>query len=351
MITDKLYDKAFEYFGTKLWKQLYDMDLFAVEFSDKEIGWCTVMGELGEHISLAVYVGNEGLKTFYDLLGSNDENISDEQYQEISLGQNCLHCSLETKDFMFPDELTEFKSYIERTGNKIKGERRKFVHFTKYAPHCLPWYIKSKNDLSYIEQALEAAVEVSKKLSEKSKIELGFPPDEQNEMQKTIPLLSKTKTGFEWKTIELPQEIAVPYFEPKLSDEAAEELSSFERKGTLECKVFRIPFPLEDKKNEPPRYPAILLALDTDAGMIVSKPDFIMDDEEDLKLFDSFADIFFDQKFLPEKIKAFDDRTVNLLKNFCLQTETPIAVEPVREAEAAFGDMLMQMGMMGMLGF
>lgn len=347
MIADKIYDKALEYFGTKLWKQLYDMDLFAIEFSDKEIGWCSVMGKLGEHISLAVYVGNEGLKTFYDMMNGSPDEMTDEEYQELLFGQNCLQCTLETKDMMFPDELKEFKTYTERTGNKIKGEKRKFIHFAKYEPHCVPWYIKGKKDLSYIEQTLEAAVEVAKKLSEKSKAELGFPPEEQNEMPKTVPLLSKTKGGFNWKTIELPQEIAVPYFVPRLSNEAVEELSSFERNGTIECKVFRLPFPLQNKKSDAPRYPAILLALDTDSGMIISNPDFIADDEEDLRLFDSFADAFISHKFLPEKITAFDDRTVNLLKNFCFQTGTPMSVEPVRNADAAFEDLLMHMGMVG----
>ena len=64
----------------------------------------------------------------------------------------------------------------------------------------------------------------------------------------------------------------------------------------------------------------------------------------DQMLFDHFADIFISQKLLPEKLIAFDSRTVNLLKAFCDQTKTPLIVEPTKLADNAFKDMLGFMG-------
>ena len=49
MASDKLYECAFEYKKTKLWKKLWDTEIFAVKFSDGEIGYVSVMEKV-EHI-------------------------------------------------------------------------------------------------------------------------------------------------------------------------------------------------------------------------------------------------------------------------------------------------------------
>lgn len=82
-IPDSLYDKAFAYFNTELYKTLFDSDIFAVRFTDGEIGYCCVMGMLGEYISLAVYPGKSGLYSFYGINSLGDENISEQEYKEF----------------------------------------------------------------------------------------------------------------------------------------------------------------------------------------------------------------------------------------------------------------------------
>ena len=320
--------------------------LFAVTFSDGETGHCSVMGNLGECFSLVLYVGNEGLASYYDIFSGADEDDDEETDLDILLSQNCIQCSLENKSDLFPNELKEFKAYSNKTGKTIKG-RKKYIHFSRYSPNCAPWYVKSKKDLSYIEQALEAATEVAGKLKEKSKSELGFlGDDDETENQQEIPILSKSKNEFTWKMIPLPENVLVPYFEPILSENAVQKMVDFKRNGCIECKIFRMPMPMQKKKTEAPRFPVFMMCVDADDGTIVSKPDFIADKNEDLKLFESFANIFMSQRMLPESILAFDDRTVNFLKNFCFQTGTPLHVEPTRFADDAFENMMQFMGRM-----
>ena len=43
---EKMYELAFQYKSTKLWQQLYDDELFAVQLDDGEIGYCSIMGAL-----------------------------------------------------------------------------------------------------------------------------------------------------------------------------------------------------------------------------------------------------------------------------------------------------------------
>lgn len=44
---------AQEFHKAKLWEQLSDSDIFAVELEDGRIAYCCVMGNVGKHIGLA----------------------------------------------------------------------------------------------------------------------------------------------------------------------------------------------------------------------------------------------------------------------------------------------------------
>ena len=50
MAEDRLYDLAFAFKNTKLWEKLSDLDLFAVRLPGGEIGYCCVMGQMGDHL-------------------------------------------------------------------------------------------------------------------------------------------------------------------------------------------------------------------------------------------------------------------------------------------------------------
>ena len=57
MFSDKLFELAFIYKKTKLWKMLWDSEIFAVSLPNGEIGYCCVMGAIGEHGALALRTG------------------------------------------------------------------------------------------------------------------------------------------------------------------------------------------------------------------------------------------------------------------------------------------------------
>ena len=56
MISDKLYQLAFEYKKTKLWKKLWDTDLFAIQPPDGPICYICVMGAAGDHCAIGAYI-------------------------------------------------------------------------------------------------------------------------------------------------------------------------------------------------------------------------------------------------------------------------------------------------------
>ena len=95
MYPDQLYDLALAFRKTKLWKRLYDSELFAVSLSNGQTGYCCVMGYLGEHTALAVYIGEQGLDSYRHLQEISHVPVNALQAHEFMLSQFCLQCSLE----------------------------------------------------------------------------------------------------------------------------------------------------------------------------------------------------------------------------------------------------------------
>lgn len=85
-----LYQLAFQYFNLELWKSLWDDQIFAVKFSDGEIGYCCVMGAAGAFCGLGIYIGEEGINSYLKM-ASGDFLVTDEKERNFS--QHCLMCS------------------------------------------------------------------------------------------------------------------------------------------------------------------------------------------------------------------------------------------------------------------
>ena len=96
MADDKLYRAAAAFFGTKLWNELRETELFALRFSDKKTAYCCVMGIAGSHTALAVYVGEEALASFYQVAGGSMTSGDDGAF-DLLMSQDCLMCSFEKK--------------------------------------------------------------------------------------------------------------------------------------------------------------------------------------------------------------------------------------------------------------
>jgi hypothetical protein len=156
MPSEKLYDIALRYKSTKLWKQLYDTELFAVGLSNGEIGYCCIMGELGEHIALALYVARDGLDSYRHLFKAGDADTEMAQH-EIMLSQDCLMCSFENKDELAPIEIEEAQRYAQAHGVAYRG-KNSFPQFKRYKPAHYPWFLKDEDEQLLFE-ALSAAKE------------------------------------------------------------------------------------------------------------------------------------------------------------------------------------------------
>lgn len=143
------------------WQWMQETDVFGVEDPDTgEIGFVSVMGNLGEYEAVDVYSGAEGLYGFIDLqsgsAASPDRLIEIPQVQ-LSFSEPKF---LEKRD----------RELLKGVGLKFTGAR---PLFRSYRPGFLPWFITLKEARLLI-HALSQTLEMTKRFAKQPVI---FPDD------------------------------------------------------------------------------------------------------------------------------------------------------------------------------
>lgn len=331
MPKEKLYDIALQYKKTKLWKQLSDTELFALKLSNGKIGYCSVMGELGEHIALALYVGCDGLDSYRKMFEANAV-YSEMARHEMLLSQDCVQCSFENKDELSPFEIGEAQRYSKTHGIVYRGQKA-FPQFKRYKPSHYPWYLKDQADEQFLYEALSAALEIAEKLKTTSKSSLSFLGGAP--YNRTIPLLESSHGSYRLSTIELPDKQGTIYPAPLVKDEILVAKLKKKKKTILvwACEVVMFPSPMSDEAahadgmveapENAPIFPFMLLIVNCKSKMVIPN-EFVVDYESGAeKLVIALARSMADNG-VPTEIQVRDERTESLLSAFAKQVGTRI---------------------------
>ncbi len=309
-VPDLLYDTAFKFKSTKLWKKLSDTQIFGVQLSNKEIGYCSIMGALGEHIALGLYVGEEGFKTYYRL-ATMPEDISEKDYFEYSVSQNCLQCSFENKDDIPEAEVVSVQTYTKSHDIRLRGTNS-FPTMICVKPYQVPWFIRDEKDYVLLEEALKAGIEVAEKLKSSKPEKLGFSKNAEE-----IPLLIPEEDGFTWKTCHIPEIAPEVFVSPELNADFTKQVKALKKVNKLECTVTHMHEPMQDAPEEPPYFPAVLLAMETKSEKILHLHPVKQYTGNELTVLEDFAQNLIEAKCAPKSISVVDDRTEALLSKFC----------------------------------
>mgnify|MGYP001030745072 FL=1 len=314
MFSDKLFELAFIYKKTKLWKMLWDSEIFAVSLPDGEIGYCSIMGAIGEHCALGLYVGEKGLNSFRIVL-SGPGMVSELNYHEFLLSQDCLQCAFENRDGLTEEEVEAARDYARRNRIALRG-RNAFPHFVKFRPSYMPWFLRDEQDQRRLCAALEAAIEVAAQVEQKGKAALGL--EQMNEDTASVPLLEKRNGTFVWSRIDLPPAAPVQYPQPQfINDITAAKLLQLKKNGMWECQVLRFPEPMQEDPACAPYFPVILMLVSGSMDEILPPQVSQKYDEEPEDLLEKFADLLLERQFRPALLSIRDERTHVLLKDFC----------------------------------
>lgn len=332
----ELMDAAFAYKKAKVWKKLWSRDIFAIRFSDGEIGYISVMGKEGEHCALGVYCGDTGFRSVWAL--SFEGAGSFYEQQEVFMRQDCVQLILDNKEYLDDVEIEAAKAYAAEHGLRFAGKNA-FPHVKRFWPYRFPWAPEAEDEQHLLE-AIDAVLVLGNVLKKKLPSDLGI------EMfaQKAQDLLLIEKKDETWSFdgrihVEPPEPDVFLAVEPT-DEELIRKIRRRKKKGRFACKLVRMPQFVNDERGNAVM-PMLLGTLDQDSGYALPPVIRLNYDEADMSdLVHEWLLKLQDLKVHPALMEVPDARSYALLKGAADQLGCPIRQEEsLPDLEMMFEDM------------
>ncbi|MBW3625638.1 MAG: hypothetical protein KY468_19770 [Armatimonadetes bacterium] len=191
----ELFEAARSFKFVEPWDWMFDSDLFGVRNPETgEIGYCCVMGNLGEHYALAVYRGSEGLDGY---LCMQQGYVPEDPLDALAM-QYALMASFEDREAMSKED----RQVMKELGLKFRG-RNAWPQFRSYRPGYQPWYLTGE-EARFLALALDQSVEVA--------VRIQGDPDLLERVPEGHVLVRTRDAGGEWRDEFLRPE---PYRKPE----------------------------------------------------------------------------------------------------------------------------------------
>jgi hypothetical protein len=251
----KLYQAAIRVKEIAPWDWMTETDIFGVQDPETdEIGFVSIMGMLGEHLAVAVYLGAEGLYSFWGF-----QQIADSAPPEALLGMLHLQASFEDRGELS----TKDRAVIKELGLKFRG-RQEWPMFRSYRPGYLPWYLEAP-EARTLTYALEQAVEVVLRFKEDPAM---LDPSDEESYLVRVPREVRGNLAWEDEVVRVPPVEPEPI--PIVMDmEALEYVKQLPRgEHTLEMELSVFPAPIQEKGARP-YLPYMLLMVESQSGVIL----------------------------------------------------------------------------------
>jgi hypothetical protein len=251
----RLYQAAIRVKEIAPWEWMTEQDVFGVQDPETdETGFVSVMGTLGEHLAVAVYLGTEGLYSFWGFY-----QVAASAPPEALLGIPHLQASFEDRGGLTDKD----RQVIKDLGLEFRG-RQAWPLFRSYRPGYFPWYLEAW-EARFLTYALEQAVEVAQRFKEDSM--LLDTPDRESYL---VRVSWEEEGNLVWrdKIVEVPPEEPEPI--PVAMDvkalERAKHLPQVEQ--VLEIDFFTFPARIAEKGKRP-YFAHMLLVVESHSGMVL----------------------------------------------------------------------------------
>jgi len=247
-----LYKAAIQVKEIAPWEWMAETDIFGVQDQEtEELGFVSVMGTLGEHLSLAVYLGPQGLYKFWEF-----QQMADSASAEALLELPHLQASFEDRNELTPKD----RDLIKKLGLKFRG-RQAWPMFRSYRPGFHPWYLEAA-EARFLTHALEQAVDVALRFRENS-IMLPDPDDDRY-------LVRVLRKDGRWedrvRTVPLPEPKSITV---TMDVDVLKEVSRLPRsRHTLEMDFSIFPARIGER-GERPYFPYLLLVVESKSGLVL----------------------------------------------------------------------------------
>ncbi|HXF85653.1 MAG TPA: hypothetical protein VNK49_09705 [Anaerolineales bacterium] len=248
----RLYDLMAQVKALAPWEWMQEDDIFGIQMPETgEQDFVSVMGMLGEHFAVAVYQGIKGLGGFWNL-----QLLGYAAPPELVLQIPQVHASFEDRDMVEKAD----REVMKQLGLKFRGANA-WPLFRSYRPGCFPWYIE-KQEAKMLICALEQLLDVAPRFKDNPDM---LTPGDDDEY------LVRVKKDDHWEDsvqrITFRREVTLNLI---MNEKALEHLRKMmPGKLTLEIDLYMMMDPVQEKANERPFFPFMLMLADHHSGMIL----------------------------------------------------------------------------------
>lgn len=297
-----LYEAAIEFRDIQSWNWMWDKDLFGVKDPiSGEIGYCCVLGKLGEVMGLAVYRGSDGLEGYLKI--QSGEVLPEDV--DPAMIPRCLLVSFEDRNQLQKPDL----NLIKKLNLKFRG-RSQWPLFRSYSPGYFPWYL-TEEEVRYLTLMLQQAKDVSLRFKENPNL-LTSPRKGFYFVRVAKDKSGKSEWRDEWLKAQLVQKKDLIEVEvDRLRLQRIEEIANI-KPMVWESDFFYLPIPVKER-NERPYYPYALLWVDHSSGFILHVHIATPGDYAS-EYITQFLNLLESIKIIPSEILVRKEETLYLLK-------------------------------------
>jgi hypothetical protein len=302
----ELFEAAVAFRDAAPWGWMWDSDQFGVQDPESgRIGYCSVMGRLGEHFALGVYNGSEGLAGLWRMREAGPRAYQDPA--ELLSWQNCLMASFEDRSVLQKRDLDVIKSL----GLKFRG-RHAWPQFRSYRPGFAPWFLTAP-EARFLAVALRQALEVAARFRENPRL----LPEAKPHGAYLIRVPEKQGYQWTWKdTLQRPAPVQPPpdIAAPPLDEDRLRRLRALPvTRGVLQMDYFYTDAGVKEKEDERPWYPQVILAADAASGFILGT-EVVRNDEAPRALVEQALGVIESLKQRPDRIEVGHEEARLILK-------------------------------------
>jgi len=322
MICDALYAQSFAFKNTKLWKRLASWEKFAVQLTEEETAYVSILGRENELPGVSVKFGRKEWENSVRL-SVTLRDASDLRRAEAFRYESSHMMTLTDGKEIEKVYRDSVQDYAKRNKVSLRGQYS-YPTFVSQQRLGLPGEMPEEEQEKFC-RILEAVLEVNRKVGIQTKADLGFrelhfrTESEILMEEQEIPLLiSTSEGGFRWSKTFVP-EVTRKHFEevPFENEDLAKRLREAEKKGTSQCILLHVP--MEEMGYEESA-PLCLVSLYPENERVMISSPFEEETEtgafETAEMLNELGEDMLSEKNLPETICVADEREEALLKQF-----------------------------------
>ncbi len=302
----QLYTAADKVRALSPWSFMEENFVFGVEDpTTGEIGYCSVLGGLGEVFAFVVYEGAEGLAGIRRLV-NEVEGVPPDMIFEI---QHALMASFEDREELRKEDLKT----IRELGLKFRGKKH-WPMFRHYQPGYLPWFLTGPQ-VRFLTLCLEQALDVLPRFREDHTLLY-----EVNADRHLVRICNFVQGKAQWQDVIMP----IPPIPPKsLPEIPVDEVGiarirqqSKGRSGSWEVGYLYAPTPIQESPSDRPFFPRLMIVCEEETGIVLT---FHMerDDSTPTAFRDHLLEFFLSHHYLPAHLSVNHPIMAVILSPIC----------------------------------